>query len=267
MRVRATRAAAVVSLAILLAACGGPAASKSSPVAGGTPQPLASASDNAPSASAKPGGASAAPGKSGAPSAGASAGAKHNGSGTPATTDPQGVQGGPSAPPPGTQQGPAIVVNKSCRKAASSVGTGVAVPHSTPPAFSGTTVDCNSFDFAAYTHGKPTLVDFFASWCDPCHKEAADLEALYKEHHASGFQIVGVETQDENGTAAWFYNNAHWTFPSVWDDGEKIEKAWNTTGVLSTLPGAFWIHPDGSISSVDSGQMSKSTMESEFNKL
>lgn len=266
MRVRATRAAAVVSLAILLAACGGPAASKN-PVAGGTLQPSAGASDNAPSASGKPGAASAAPGKSTAPSASASAGTKHNGSGTPSSTNQQAGQGGPSASPPGTQQGPAIVVNKSCRKPAASVGTGVPLQGQKPPPFSATTVDCNSFDFAAYTNGKPTLVDFFASWCDPCHKEAADLEALYEEHHASGFQIVGVETQDENGTAAWFYNTAHWTFPSVWDDSEKIEKAWNSTGYISTLPAAFWIHSDGTISSVDIGQMSRSKMESEYSKL
>ena len=36
--------------------------------------------------------------------------------------------------------------------------------------------------------------------------------------------------QDESGNASWFYKTAHWSFPAVYDDSEKIEKAWNTSG-------------------------------------
>ena len=266
---RAGGCAALTSLALLLVACGGPASSKN-PVAGGTPTPQLSVS-GAPSARAT--GAAAVPSagtKSGAPQPAASSSGGHGGTSGPSATGTPSSQSGPS---PQTTTGTppanaAIVVNTACRKPASSVGTGVAIKGQRPPAFTGTTVDCNSLDFASYTNGKPTLVTFFASWCDPCHKEAVDLEAVYEKYHPSiGFQVVGVETQDESGNASWFYKNAHWSFPAVYDDSEKIEKAWNTSGAITTLPASFWIHPDGTISSIVIGEMSRSQMESEISKL
>lgn len=259
MRVRATRAAAVVSLASLIAGCGGQAA-KTTPIAGGVLQPSLGTSDTVPSASGIPAGGTSAPGESAAPQATASAAGQQNG--TPGTSSPPGTRGPSGTPTLGAPRGSAIVVNKSCRKPASSVGTGLLVQKGQkPPAFTATTVDCNDFDFAAYSKGKPTLVDFFASWCDADHKEAKDLEEVYEKYHSSiGFQVVGVETKDESGTAAWFYNTAHWTVPSVWDDGEKIANQWGKgNGATSTCPAAYWIHPDGTISSIDVGEMSGSS--------
>ena len=266
---RAGRRAALTSLALLLAACGGPASSKNA-VVGGTPTPLLSLS-GAPSPTAT--GSLTLPSagtKKGAPQPTASALGRQGGSSGPSATGAPSPQSGPSTrPTTGTQAaGPSIVVNTACRTSAKSVGTGVAIKGQRPPAFTGTTVDCNSLDFASYTNGKPTLVNFFASWCDPCHKEAVDLEAVYEKYHPSiGFQVVGVETQDESGNASWFYKTAHWSFPAVYDDGEKIEKSWNTSGAITTLPASFWIHPDGTISSIDIGEMSRSQMESEISKL
>jgi peroxiredoxin len=259
--------AALTSLALLLAACGGPDSSHK-PVAGSTPTTLFTAS-GAPSSEAS-GAAPRASTKSGAsgPVASATSGPDAT-SGPKATGTPSSGSGPSTQPTTGTQlANAAIVVNTSCRKPASSVGTGVALKGQRPPGFTGTTVDCNSLEFAPYTNGKPTLVTFFASWCDPCHKEAADLEAVYEKYHASiGFQVVGVETQDESGDASWFYKKAHWSFPAVYDDGEKIEKAWNTSGAITTLPASFWIHPDGTISSIVIGEMSRSQMESDISKL
>jgi len=265
---RAGGLAALTSLAVLLVACGGPTSS-TNPVAGGASTPLGASG----TPSAKAAGASAVPSdgrKSGAPEPAASAAGGYGATSGPQATGTLSSGSGPS-PQATTSTQPAnaaIVVNTSCRKPASSVGTGVALKGQRPPAFTGTTVDCNSLDFASYTNGKPTLVSFFASWCDPCHKEAADLEAVYEKYHASiSFQVVGVETQDESGNASSFYKKAHWSFPAVYDDKEKIEKAWNTSGAITTLPASFWIHPDGTISSIVIGEMSRSQMESEISKL
>jgi peroxiredoxin len=253
---------------VLAAGCGGGSARST---ALDQPEPGASPTGAAPAATGAAGGAgaSSAPKTKASQTAASSApvtGQQPSAASTAAGSSHPGASAAASAAP--QQATTAKTVDVKCRKPASSVGSGVAVKGQKPPPFSGTTLDCGSLDMADYTKGKPTLVTFFAAWCEPCHKEAKDLEAVYEEFHASkGFQVVGVDTQDESGNPKWFYDTAHWTFPSVWDDGEKIEKAWNTTGAISTLPASFWIHPDGTLSSTVIGEMSRSQMEDEFNKL
>jgi peroxiredoxin len=267
-RAHGLTAACATAVVMLVAGCGGSSAGRGTALGG--PEASAAATQAAPAAVASPGaaGASSAPKAKGGTAAPTSAAvsAQPSAAAKPASAGHGAATAAATAAP--SKATTAMVVNTKCRKPASSVGSGVAVKGQKPPAFTGTTLDCGSLDSASYTNGKPTLVTFFAAWCEPCHKEAKDLEAVYEEHHSSkGFQIVGVDTQDESGNPNWFYNNAHWTFPSVWDDGEKIEKAWNSTGVISTLPASFWIHPDGTISSTVIGEMSRSQMEDEFNKL
>ena len=266
--------AGATAMLVLLTACGGGSSGAKSSALDGQDTDAGS-TQAAPSTAGSPaaGAVGASPGAKAAPTAttAASAGAQQPG------TTKAGRSGDSRATAAATTAAQqqttatttkAIVVDAKCRKPASSVGSGVALKGQRPPGFTATTVDCGSLDFESYTKGKPTLVTFFAAWCEPCHKEAKDLEAVYEEYHASkGFTVVGVDTQDEDGNPTWFYDTAHWSFPSVWDDKEKIEKAWNSAGVISTLPASFWIHPDGTISSTIIGEMSRSQMEDEFNKL
>jgi thiol-disulfide isomerase/thioredoxin len=259
------------SAVLLLAGCGGGASTGSNalhpsgPAGAGTPTSTAAPATGAHAKAKTRKGRAAAKAAASASASAAAASSQapatnsggHSHKGSSPTSAPQAA--GTPAP---------IVVNSKCRKPASSVGTGVAVKGQRPPDFTGTTQSCGALTMSAVTKGKPALVDFYASWCHPCQQEAKDLEAVYKEWHPkNGFAIVAVETQDESGDPTWFYKNAGYSFQSVWDDGEKIRNAWNTTGAISTLPAAFWIHADGTVSDVVIGQMSKQQMETEMGKL
>jgi thiol-disulfide isomerase/thioredoxin len=46
-------------------------------------------------------------------------------------------------------------------------------------------------------HGKPLLVTFWATWCEPCRDEYPMLNELAKEYAPKGLQVVGVNLDDD----------------------------------------------------------------------
>ena len=46
--------------------------------------------------------------------------------------------------------------------------------------------------------GKVTLIDFWASWCQPCRTANPKVVALYNEFHKQGLNIIGVSL-DKDG--------------------------------------------------------------------
>jgi thiol-disulfide isomerase/thioredoxin len=256
-----TGVAFIFGLAMLLAACGGtssPTSSRSNPgassdstgsvAAGQTPGVTASGAN--PGSAATPAGGGAT--KTAAPAASAAA-----------TNHPGSTPGIVTSPGSGRGSTAGITVDPSCRKAASSVGSGIARQGLKYLDFTATTFDCHSLTLSKVISGHSALINFFASWCEPCKGEAPDLAALYKEYHDSqGFQIVPVDTKDEAGNPSPFYTKYGYTFDGVWDDSEKIFNAYSNG--ISSLPVLVWVKCDGTIDQYNAGSMSRSQMEAEY---
>jgi thiol-disulfide isomerase/thioredoxin len=65
--------------------------------------------------------------------------------------------------------------------------------------------DLSLVDLAGYNqilakyHGKPILMTFWATWCEPCRMEYPMIVELAKQYAPRGLQVVGVSLDDDSG--------------------------------------------------------------------
>ncbi|MEO6293110.1 MAG: TlpA disulfide reductase family protein, partial [Burkholderiaceae bacterium] len=95
-------------------------------------------------------------------------------------------------------------------------------------------------------HGKPLLINFWATWCPPCVDELPLLERFYTENKAKSVQIVGLAA-DKPEAVAQFLQKMPLTFPIglVGMPGIALSKSWgNLTG---GLPFSVMLAADGHV--------------------
>jgi thiol-disulfide isomerase/thioredoxin len=63
------------------------------------------------------------------------------------------------------------------------------------PAFAVPLLDGGRFDSAS-ARGKVVLLDFWASWCEPCLRELPHLETLWKSRHTRGLEAIAVNAEE-----------------------------------------------------------------------
>jgi cytochrome c biogenesis protein CcmG/thiol:disulfide interchange protein DsbE len=83
-------------------------------------------------------------------------------------------------------------------------------------------------------HGRPVLVNFWATWCGPCVDEAPALAVLARAYGGK-VQFVGVDIQDSVGAARAWVRKYGWTYPSVADPTKAIENGLGFIGQPVTV--------------------------------
>ena len=104
--------------------------------------------------------------------------------------------------------------------------------------------------------GTPVVVNFWASWCEPCKTETPLLVAAHGRD-GDRVQFLGVDLQDSAAGARRFIAQQHMTYPSVFDPGNAIGTAYSLLGP----PGTFFYDATGKLVASSPGQLSAQELQ------
>lgn len=82
--------------------------------------------------------------------------------------------------------------------------------------------------------GRPTVVNLWATWCQPCRQEMPILQAAHRRYGA-GVQFLGVNTKDRPEWAAEFLQEVDVTYPEVFDPDGRLMRSLRSPGLPVTV--------------------------------
>jgi cytochrome c biogenesis protein CcmG, thiol:disulfide interchange protein DsbE len=113
----------------------------------------------------------------------------------------------------------------------------------------------------AEVRGYPVVINFWASWCGPCKKEAPLLVASARAH-AGKVAFLGIDIQDFKGNARRFLRRFDTNYVSVRDGNDTTYRSYGLTGV----PETYYLDVRGRIVAHTAGQLSRSELEAGISK-
>lgn len=112
--------------------------------------------------------------------------------------------------------------------------------------------------------GQGVMVNFWASWCDPCREEAALLEQTWRREQGNGIIFLGLDYLDQEPAAKAYLAEFGITYPNGPDLRSQVARRYGIQGV----PETFFIDPEGKITDVVVGPItSQAQLDNYLNKI
>ena len=97
--------------------------------------------------------------------------------------------------------------------------------------------------------GQVVMLNFWASWCGPCRKEMPLLEKIQQKYARLGFQLIGMNVDEDSAAAERFLQDISISFPVALDNTGKVSKQYN----VSAMPTTVMIDRNGNIRNIHKG--------------
>jgi cytochrome c biogenesis protein CcmG, thiol:disulfide interchange protein DsbE len=109
----------------------------------------------------------------------------------------------------------------------------------------------------AALRGKVVVLNFWASWCEPCQVEAPLLERAQARLRRAGGTVLGVSYLDATPDSLSFVRRFHLTYPNLRDNDGAFAHSYGT----DQLPESFVIDRDGDITAISRGEIGQAFLD------
>jgi peroxiredoxin len=101
--------------------------------------------------------------------------------------------------------------------------------------------------------GRPTILNFWATWCAPCLEEMPLLQQAHDTHQRAGLTVLAIsqDAADRDDDARAYWTRAGWTFSSLLDPEGEVAKQYQ----VLFLPSTVFINAKGVVTAIHRGPM------------
>ena len=83
--------------------------------------------------------------------------------------------------------------------------------------------------------GDVVMINFWATWCGPCRQEMPLLDDLYARYGRVGFNLLGVNIDDDARRAMQMIDELGVNFPVLFDDTKEVSKLYQVEAMPVTV--------------------------------
>jgi len=100
--------------------------------------------------------------------------------------------------------------------------------------------------------GQVVMINFWASWCNPCRQELPLLDKLFSQYRSSGFVLLAVNVDDHRKDGELMLKRLGLGLPTLFDADKRVAKLYG----VDTMPATLIIDRDGRVRYVYRGYYS-----------
>jgi peroxiredoxin len=97
--------------------------------------------------------------------------------------------------------------------------------------------------------GDVVMINFWATWCGPCRQEMPLLDELYSRYERVGFNLLGVNIDDDPSRAMKMVADLGVSFPVLFDARKEVSKLYQ----VNAMPVTVLVDRDGNVRHVHHG--------------
>ena len=97
--------------------------------------------------------------------------------------------------------------------------------------------------------GDVVMINFWATWCGPCRQEMPLLDQLYTRYERVGFNLLGVNIDDDSRRAMQMIEELGVNFPVLFDARKEVSKLYE----VEAMPVTVLVDREGTVRYVHHG--------------